>query len=37
MHGVHEKESLLLSINRMFEMLPGPMKVTFLERLQKTS
>ena len=33
----NEKESLLLSINRMFELLPGPMKVTFLERLQEAS
>ncbi len=33
----NEKESLLLSINRMFELLPGPMKVTFLEGLQKAS
>ena len=32
-----EKGSLLLSINRMFELLPKAMKVTFLEGLRKAS
>ena len=33
----NEKESLLLSINRLFQLLPKAMKVSFLEGLQKAS
>ena len=33
----NNREAVLLSMNRMFDMLPGPMKVSFLEGLQKAS
>ena len=33
----NNREAVLLSMNRMFAMLPGPMKVSFLEGLQKAS
>jgi hypothetical protein len=33
----NNEEALLLSINRMFELLPRTMKVTFLEGLQRAS
>ncbi|MFZ0465344.1 MAG: hypothetical protein WAL78_06530 [Candidatus Acidiferrales bacterium] len=31
------REALLLSINRMFQLLPEAMKVSFVEGLQKAS
>jgi len=33
----NEKESLLLSVNRMFQLLPTAMKASFLEGLQRAS
>jgi hypothetical protein len=33
----NNEEALLLSINRMFELLPQGMKMSFLEGLQKAS
>ncbi len=33
----NNRDAVLLSMNRMFAMLPGPMKVSFLEGLQKAS